>query len=188
MTNKTFWITLVGSVTTSERVNQKGQNMATLVSGKVTLNLIDFSAETQEHSFETTTPTAANFDAQETLYNSYATALLNISSLLVLRKEWGKQSRESPADLPLAADAQREWQWLVQYVDDTTNEKFTFRVGGAVATGNLLARSDHADLTATDIAAFKTAFEALAKSPAGNSVTLTDMVIVGKNDRSPKLW
>ncbi len=161
--------------------------MAVLTSGLAVVNLIDFSGETQEHSFQVTTPSAGNFAAQETLYDAYVAALLNISSLLVLKKLWGKTARTSPADLPLSADAQREFQWLVQYVDDTTNQRNTFRIGGGVFTGNLLPRSDHADLTATDIAAFKAAFEAFAKSPAGNSVTMTDMVVVGKNDRRPNV-
>jgi len=161
--------------------------MAVLTSGLATVNLIDFSGETQEHSFGVITPSAANFVAQEALYDAYVAALLNISDLLVLRKVWGKQARTSPADLPLAADAQREKQWLVQYVDNTTNQRATFRIGGAVYTGNLLARSDHADLTATDIAAFKVAFEAFAKSVAGNAVTINDIVVVGKNDRRPNV-
>jgi hypothetical protein len=161
--------------------------MAVLTSGVAVASLIDFSGETQEHSFGVTTPSAGNFAAQEALYDAYIAALLNISDLLMLRKSWGKQARTSPADLPLTADAQREKQWLVQYVDNTTNQRNTFRIGGAVYTGNLLARSDHANLAATDIAAFVTAFEAFAKSPAGNAVTVNDIVVVGKNDRRPNV-
>jgi phosphopantetheinyl transferase (holo-ACP synthase) len=161
--------------------------MAVLTSGLATVNLIDFSGETQEHSFGVTTPSAGNFAAQEALYDAYVAALLSITGLNVLRKNWGKQARTSPADLPLAADAQREKQWLVQYVDNTTNQRATLRVGGAIYTGNLLARSDHADLTATDIAAYKAAFEAFAKSISGNAVTINDIVVVGKNDRRPNV-
>jgi len=160
--------------------------MAVLNSGEMIVDLIDYSKETQQHSFAVTPQTSGNFTAQAVLRDDYLVAVQAISSLNVYKHLWGLQARNSPKNPPTDPMAQRETQWGVVYVDATTGQIYTHRIGGAIYTANLLPNSDHADLTATDIAAYKTAFEAFALSPAGNAVTLTDLVVVGKADRNPK--
>jgi len=159
--------------------------MSLLTSGLYSVDLIDWNSETQQHSLFAVTPSAVNFAAQLALRDDYDTALAAITACNIYKNNWGLNRRNSPKNPAATAAAQREIQWGVVYVDDATGQRFTFRIAGPVLTSNLLAGSDHADLAATDIAAFVTAFEAFAKSPAGNSCTITDIVVVGKNDRHP---
>jgi hypothetical protein len=54
-------------------------------------------------------------------------------------------------------------------------------VGTAELTGHLGVNSDFADLAETEIADFVTAFEALARSPAGGQSDVTSIEHVGRN-------
>lgn len=87
--------------------------------------------------------------------------------------------------LPTNEDAQRGNKWLVSYHDNTQffddpvnaipNDAYLrkFRVMIPTADNSLLADNDTLlDLTAGAGLAFKTAFEAIAKSPAGGSVVI----------------
>jgi len=160
--------------------------MALLTSGLYSVDLIDFAAQTQQHSLFCVTPSAGNFAAQLALRDAYDTALGAITEANILKNLYGLQRRNSPPNPSLTSTAHREKQWGVVYADDSTGQRFTFRIAAPIETGNLSPVTDHANLAATDIAAFVSAFEAFAISPAGNSVTITDMIVVGKNDRSPK--
>lgn len=88
-------------------------------------------------------------------------------------------------DLPASQDAQRGNKWLVSYHDNTAffdapvnaipNDAYLrkFRVMIPTANNSLLADNENdLDLTAGAGLAFKTAFEAIAKSPAGGSVVV----------------
>jgi len=161
--------------------------MALINSGILTVDQIDFSAETIQHQLYMPALTAGNIVAQTLLEVAYLAALVNISDLNIYKRVFGNISRNSPKNPPTVEEAQREQQWLVQYSDTVTQQLATFRIGGAVLTGNLKPRSDRADLTATDIAAYVAALELLALSAQGNAIIVTDIVHVGKNDRSPKL-
>jgi hypothetical protein len=87
--------------------------------------------------------------------------------------------------LPADADAQRGNKWLVSYHDNTQffdapvnaipNDAYLrkFRVMIPTADNSLLADNENdLDITAGAGLAFKTAFEAVAKSPAGGSVVV----------------
>jgi hypothetical protein len=88
-------------------------------------------------------------------------------------------------DLPTSQDAQRGNKWLVSYHDNTAffdaplnaipNDAYLrkFRVMIPTANNSLLADNENdLDLTTGPGLAFKTAFEAIAKSPAGGSVVV----------------
>ena len=159
--------------------------MALLTSGLYAIDLVDFVGETQQHSLFTVTPTAGNLTAQIGLRDAYDTALTAITLANVYKNNLGLNRRNSPKNPSSDLTAHREIQWGVVFVDNTTGGRFTFRIAAPVLTANLLPGSDHADLSSTDIAAYKSALEAFALSPAGNAITLIDLVVVGKNDRSP---
>jgi len=160
--------------------------MAILTNGLVSVDLIDFTEETQQHSLNTAVLNAGNFAAQATLRDNYLTALAAITRAEVYKDTMGNQRRNSPKNPPTDPESQREIQWGVVYVDAVTGQRYTYRIAAPILTGNLQANSDHANQAAADIDAFMIAFAALARSPAGNAVTITDMVVVGKNDRSPR--
>lgn len=84
---------------------------------------------------------------------------------------------------PASTFAQRELKWLVEYHGDTTLKKFTLTIPTADPTGRLIAGTDLADLSETDMAAFVAAFETTARSPDDDTETVTvDAVrLVGRN-------
>lgn len=86
-----------------------------------------------------------------------------------------------PAASPLA---QVEWAWLVTYKGNTSQKLFQVSVATADPQGgHLLANSDMADLANPDMAAFVTAFEALARTPDDDTetVTVVRIQLVGRN-------
>lgn len=159
--------------------------MTLVQTGLVTVDLIDYASETQQHSFNSVLLNAGNFAAQDTLFQAYLTALGAITIANVYKDSHGNQDRNVPKNPASSQAAHREYQWGVVFKDLTTGQRFTFRIAAPQLAPNLKPGEDHADLTATDIAAYVSAFEALAKSPNGNAVQITDMVVVGKNDRAP---
>jgi len=98
--------------------------------------------------------------------------------------------------LPTNPSAQRERLWRVHYVDnlpffdDPVNaipnagfgKPFWFDIPTAdFALANVFPlNSDEADLAQTQIAAFVAAFEAMARSPYGGTVTVTNIFGVGR--------
>ena len=87
-------------------------------------------------------------------------------------------------ELPTDANAQRERKWLVTYKGNTSEKLFRLEIPTADITGgHLLPNQDIADLTDTDMAAFVTAFEALARTPDDSAETVTVLSIrhVGRN-------
>lgn len=97
---------------------------------------------------------------------------------------------------PTNANAQRERKWLVSYVDNTQffddpvnaipNEgygrTFVLEIPTAdLTTTLLLGTTDFANLAATAWATWVTAFQAIARSPHGGEVLVTEAIAVGRN-------
>ena len=98
------------------------------------------------------------------------------------------------AALPVDQDAQRGNKWLVKYHDNTPffddpvnaipNDAYLrkFRVMIPTANNSLLTDNENdLDITAGVGLAFKTAFEAIAKSPAGGSVVIDSITQTNVN-------
>jgi len=118
-----------------------------------------------------------------TLFGNLRTALEGITLGVVQQEQWiGDRTLLSNVP-PTDELARRETKWLVRYVGDTTDKAFTIEIPTADVVGNMLPMSDFADLTATDIAAFVTAFEAIGRSPDDDTETVTVVSIqaVGRN-------
>jgi hypothetical protein len=127
-------------------------------------------AEKSSWSFWISTLTAGNIVAQEGLVSALFTATLDICL--------GSQasSRVLASDTVAAVNntnplAQRENKWLVRY-HDTASTKFTLEIPTADLS-LLTLGTEFLDLTATAPAAFKTAFEAVVKSPDDPTLTVT---------------
>lgn len=71
-------------------------------------------------------------------------------------------------------------KWSVRYYDNVTFQKYTASVPCAIATDLLIANSDRADLSKSAWVAFKSAFEAVVKSPFANDVTISSAWLVGR--------
>lgn len=78
------------------------------------------------------------------------------------------------------AGANREAAWLHRYTDEITFEKMTLTTPGPLEADKNASNKKYANLADTEIAAYKTAFEALVKHGA-NDVTLQSLEWVGRN-------
>lgn len=80
------------------------------------------------------------------------------------------------------AQAARELKWLVRFQDDTTFGTGRLEIPTADLTAApLVAGTDLADLADTQMAALVTAIEGAVRSVDGNTVTVLDVTLVGRN-------
>lgn len=146
------------------------------------LSVRDFSNEVSRTGLTTVQLTAGNVVAS---LSSLDALLATIQAITLGNFERSRvvyrEQNEDPG-VPSDENAQRERKWLVVYHDTTTGKKFRMEIPTAKLTGNLVTGSDLADLGATDIAAFVTAFEGIAKDPDTglNSVAVDYIKHVGK--------
>lgn len=158
----------------------------------LTITYLDYSNERSTVGVNIPLVTAANFAATATLINTLVLAAADIIGGVI-----SGRTLTIPATLsgtvPGDEEAQREEKWLIGYTDVSATlaagvnnpyygKKFTVDLPTAELSTHLTPRSDFADLAETDIAAFVTAFEAIARSPAGGAVTVNYIKFVGRNN------
>jgi hypothetical protein len=148
-----------------------------------TLTYTDYGREKSPAKFVGPVPVQSGFDTWVGLMTSLKAAVAAITL-----GELAKETRSSYVDIvsndaPTDANAQRERKWLVTYRANTTEKLFRMEIPCAKVVGNLLPASDEADLTATDMAAFVSAFQAFQRSPddATETVTIVSIRNVGRN-------
>jgi len=150
---------------------------------KLNVTYLDFGGEVTTTSIRGAGISSANYDAQVTLMTALRGAMDDI--VLGVQKKYQIIAADNILSNtpPTDAFAQRELKWLVTYADDTTGKEYQVEIGTALPTDNVTAGTDYADLTATDIAAFVTAFEAFARAPDDltHTVTVTSIRLVGRN-------
>lgn len=134
----------------------------------------DYSDEKANASLTVVQLTAGNVVATLSLLDALLGAMSAITEGNAETSRVTYRTQEENPGRPSSASAQRERKWLVFYHDDTTNKKYRFEIPTALLTANLVAGTDSADLGATDIAAFVSAFEAVVKDP---DTGLNDVVI-----------
>jgi hypothetical protein len=151
-----------------------------IMAGLASFSFKDYSREISTVRFALPTIDAASFDAVNIGITNLQTAML------ALQVENALQSRRVISDnhyytrAPATSKAaQRENKWLVVAEDDTLHTLFRHEI--PLAKLDLLGgNSDFLDLGAGAGAAFKTAFEGIVDSPAGNSSVLISVQYVGK--------
>lgn len=103
----------------------------------------------------------------------------------IKKEKWVGDDTQLSDARPAAPAAQRENKWLVFYRDVVTNKTHRCEIGtadvGTAGAPRIIAGTDLADLTNTEMAAFKTRFESFARSEAGNNVVITKIQKVGRN-------
>jgi len=87
---------------------------------------------------------------------------------------------EMSAVPPTDENILRGRKWAIKYQDNVTFQKYTCHVPCANPTGLLMPNSDRANLSATAWQTFKTAFEAVIRSPYANDVTILSARLVGR--------
>lgn len=162
---------------------------------KLGFSILDYSGETGKFMVNVPTLTAANFAAQQTLYDDFQAAVLQIIAGNFKQRDALQVQRISQT-LPSDPTAQREFKWVVTYEDNTefldapTNtvpnpgykKPFDVEIPTADVAGTTMTpNTDLVDLTVAPIPAFIIAFEALVKSPYGGAANVLQIRLAGRN-------
>lgn len=149
--------------------------------GRAVVSYADYDGEISTFGVRSTTPTAANFDAQVAAFEALQDAAAAITLGLKTQTSLAIVNKVAIGE---AADdaAQRELKWLVQYHDATTFKFYTVEI--PCADTSVLDPDDrsHADIgDASVVDAFVAAFEAFALTPDGNAPHVNNITLVGRN-------
>lgn len=149
--------------------------------GEMVLTLLDDDGEVSIARFPCPDLTAANIAATIAAGDALALAVQDITGCLVARKQFiAKTSVVSALEASTNPEGNREAKWLVRYYSQNSLLKHTLTIAGPLLADKDSANPKYADLADTEIAAFKTAFEAFVK-PTADAVTLVNMEWVGRN-------
>lgn len=146
------------------------------------VTVLDYSEETSQTNFSIGAITAVSLPGFLTQFGDWKNALGNIILGTISKDRWVGDATDISNTPPASANAQVELKWLVTYEGATTKKKFRQELPTADPS-KTVPGTDKADMTDTDIAAYVTAFEAVAKSPDDDAeaVNVLDMRIVGRN-------
>jgi hypothetical protein len=146
------------------------------------VSVLDYSEETSSTSFSIGAITAVSIAGFLTQFGNWKTALGNIILGTVSKDRWVGDATDISNTPPVDTNAQIELKWMVSYEGATTKKRFRQELPTA-DTSKLIPGTDMADLTDTDVAAYVTAFEAVAKSPDDDTegVNVLDITLVGRN-------
>jgi len=147
-----------------------------------TFQITDYSNEKSSFGVTSVTGNSGNLTAQEGLAAALHDAVANLSIGVVSKQVFAILLIDAPG-VATNPYAQREMKWLVTYQGNTSGKLFQLEIAAPDVTDNVVVNSDVANLASTDWAAFKTAFEAYAKSPDNGTeaVTVIKATLVGRN-------
>lgn len=146
------------------------------------VTVLDYSEEKSGTNFSIGAITAVSLPGFLTQFGSWKTALQNVILGTVSKDRWVGDSTDISNTPPTSPNAQVELKWLVTYEGASTKKKFRQELPTADPS-KTVAGTDIADMTDADIAAYVTAFEAVAKSPDNDAegVNVLDMRLVGRS-------
>lgn len=130
-----------------------------------TFTLRDYDKETGTvtvHNGPITALTIATFLTQ---FGALRDAIDDITDGVLAKEQWVGDNTVLDNSVPTDESTQRERKWQVVYEGATSHKKYQVEVPTADPTGRLLPNTNLADLADTEIAAFVSAFEAIAKTP-----------------------
>jgi len=147
-----------------------------------TFSILDYSEETSSFRFNFGAITAVSLPGFLTNFGNLRTALGNIITGTIKKEAWVGDSTVLSNVPPVDSNAQVELKFLLTYEGDTSKKVFRQEIP-TPDTSKVVAGTDKVDLTDTDIAAYVTAFETIARSPDSDveTVTVLDMELVGRN-------
>jgi hypothetical protein len=159
------------------------------------LSFLDYDGERSAMSVITGDITAVSLPGFLTQWGALRTATADIT-IGTITEEAAYVFKTKLANVkPTSENAQRERKWLVTYEDSQDffdpgveaipnagyRKVFNIEIPTADPVGRLKANTDQADLENEDIAAWITAFEAIARSPYGGTVNVLEITLVGRN-------
>lgn len=147
-----------------------------------TFSILDYSEETSTFRFNFGAITAISLPGFLTNFGALRTALGNIIVGTIKKESWVGDSTLLSNVPPIDSNAQVELKFLLSYEGDTSKKTYRQEIP-TPDTSKVIAGTDKVDLTDTDIAAYVTAFETIARSPDDDTETVTvlDMELVGRN-------
>lgn len=167
-----------------------------MANGGLTFSFLDYDRESASTNIGTGAVTGVSLPGLLTQIGALRAAIEGITVGTVSGESlYAFRTRLSNA-APTDPDAQRERVWVVHYEDVTAffddpvnaipnegfGKNFTISIPTADYSGDrLLPNSEDADLAETSIAAFVSAFEAIARSPYGGAVNVTRIESGGRN-------
>jgi hypothetical protein len=142
-----------------------------------TFTLRDYDKELGTVTIHNGAITSVSIAGFLTAFGALRSAIDTITNGVVAKEMWVGDNTILSNSIPTGETVQRENKWLVVYEGDTSKKKFQVELPTADPTGRLLTNTNQADLADTDIAAFVTAFEAIARSPDDDTETVTVLEI-----------
>lgn len=145
-------------------------------------SVLDYSNEKSGSKVNFGAVTAINIAGVLAQIGDLRTAIGNIILGVVGSDRWIGDSSTLTSTPPADPGAQVELKFQFTYEGATSHKKFRVEIPTADPT-KTIAGSDMVDMTDTDIAAFVTAFETLAKSPDDDTeaVNIIEGRLVGRN-------
>lgn len=148
------------------------------MAARFTLSIRDFSSEYSTMSLPGLDLTAANFDAQDGLWDGFQTAVDGVIVGNIARRKLLAQDIIVNDQQPVDDHAQRELKWLVRYTD-SNDARHTAEIP-CPDTALILAGTDNMNLGVGAGQAFKAAFEAVVRPQGTVSVTVDSVILVGR--------
>lgn len=142
-----------------------------LPTSRMTMSMRDYDKEVSSLSIFGAAITAGNIVAQRGLVAALRTAILDLTLGAQSAATLVADSSRSSV-VPTDEHADRETKWLVRYIDNTTGLPYSVEIPTA-DLGLRTNNSEFLDLAGTEAAAFVTAFEDYAVSPADDTHTVT---------------
>lgn len=127
--------------------------------------ILDYSMSKSSFSFSFGAITALSLPAFLTQFGALRSALQNIIIGTIAKERWVGDETILSNIPPLESAAQRELAWRVYYAGTEGSRRLKHCDIATADTGLLLSGSDMADMSDPNIAAFVTAFEAIATDP-----------------------
>ena len=146
---------------------------------KSTITYLDYGREKSTVTMRATANTAANFDAQEVLFQAVVTAIAAVTLGTKIKTESGGNVVLFAETPPAAQEAQRESKWLVQFEDDVTYRAGTLEIP-CVDFDELEVNKETLDITAGAGLALKNALEAYHLSVEENAITVQAVTFVAR--------
>jgi predicted NAD/FAD-dependent oxidoreductase len=150
------------------------------MASRMNFSIRDNSNEYSNVSLPGVDVTAANFDAQDGLWDTFQTALDGIIIGNIAKRKFLAQDLIINDQQPVNQAAQREGKWLVRYTGNTLSKKYTAEIP-TYDSALLLAGTDNMNIGVGAGQTFVTAFEAVVRPTGEAGVTVNSIVHVGRN-------
>jgi len=151
------------------------------MAGKATLTFADYDGEKSSVSFSTATVGAGNIVAVGAAIDQFLTDIGNVTLGVNVKDVRVYSDTGSGSGQAASPNAQREMKWLCSYTDDITGAAQRMEIPCPLLSANTLGAGGLWNSADALWVAFKSAFENVVVSSAGNAVTLAEVRLVGRN-------